>query len=289
MPSKLLLSLLLIARLVAACVTTTAVSPTTDATKGHPFLYRIEKTGTQDSFLFGTIHAFVDARKELPTTVWTTLSGSRCFIMETNSDEISMAAAKDLYFLPEGERLETQVKPATWRGLTERLPGIPAARLSRMRPWVAMVSMLSTFKPPLPAMDHELEASARAKGLRIHYLESGTDHLTAVADSVTAKDLDEAVTEAANIPPFYQKLAGAYRNGDARSLEKYLFEDPLAFDGRPEDRTRLLDDRNRAWLPKITGAGTNDSCFIAVGAGHLYGEAGLIRLLSAQGYKVSRM
>lgn len=49
----------------------------------------------------------------------------------------------------------------------------------------------------------------------------------------------------------------------------------------------ILTDRNKAWAVKIPAIIKDKSTFFAVGAGHLYGEAGLIELLRRQGYKIT--
>ena len=49
---------------------------------------------------------------------------------------------------------------------------------------------------------------------------------------------------------------------------------------------KLLDKRNNSWIPKLKTKMQSKACFIAVGAGHLGGENGLINLLKKQGYTV---
>jgi uncharacterized protein YbaP (TraB family) len=48
----------------------------------------------------------------------------------------------------------------------------------------------------------------------------------------------------------------------------------------------FLITRNLNWIPIIVDLTKKSSCFIAVGAGHLAGENGLIRLLRNQGFSV---
>lgn len=50
---------------------------------------------------------------------------------------------------------------------------------------------------------------------------------------------------------------------------------------------KLLGDRNKKWLPTITGAISKTPAFICVGALQLGGEEGLISLLRKQGYTVT--
>jgi uncharacterized protein YbaP (TraB family) len=49
----------------------------------------------------------------------------------------------------------------------------------------------------------------------------------------------------------------------------------------------FLYNRNKAWVPKIEKEMKNKSCFIAVGAAHLFGKKGLIELLMEAGYTVT--
>lgn len=51
-----------------------------------------------------------------------------------------------------------------------------------------------------------------------------------------------------------------------------------------EQQAVFLDDRNTDWIPKIEAYIKENQTFIAVGAGHLGGPNGVIRLLEAKGY-----
>ncbi len=48
----------------------------------------------------------------------------------------------------------------------------------------------------------------------------------------------------------------------------------------------MLVKRNLRWIPDIEEIIRDESSFIAVGAGHLPGEGGVIELLREKGYKV---
>ncbi len=49
----------------------------------------------------------------------------------------------------------------------------------------------------------------------------------------------------------------------------------------------FLYNRNRAWVPKLEEEMKDKSCFVAVGAGHLFGENGLIDLFEKKGYTLT--
>jgi uncharacterized protein YbaP (TraB family) len=54
-----------------------------------------------------------------------------------------------------------------------------------------------------------------------------------------------------------------------------------------EEQTAFLDDRNKNWIPQITEISKKKKAFIAVGAGHLGGPNGVIRLLQKEGYTLT--
>ena len=56
-----------------------------------------------------------------------------------------------------------------------------------------------------------------------------------------------------------------------------------------EEFKKMADDRNADWITKLPGMMRESSCFIAVGALHLPGQNGLLKLLEKEGYKVSSM
>lgn len=54
-----------------------------------------------------------------------------------------------------------------------------------------------------------------------------------------------------------------------------------------EEQSSFLDDRNQNWIPQIKTFVKEQDAFIAVGAGHLGGPNGVIRLLEKEGYTLT--
>ena len=54
--------------------------------------------------------------------------------------------------------------------------------------------------------------------------------------------------------------------------------------GMNDNRDVLLDNRNKNWVDQLKKILPANNIFIAVGAGHLVGEKGLISLLRKAGY-----
>jgi uncharacterized protein YbaP (TraB family) len=81
-------------------------------------------------------------------------------------------------------------------------------------------------------------------------------------------------------------MIGAWRNGDAATLEKMSLS---SFDGYRGAYTSLIVERNNNWIPQIEACMTKPQpCFVVVGAAHLVGPDGLLTLLKKKGYKIEQ-
>lgn len=77
-------------------------------------------------------------------------------------------------------------------------------------------------------------------------------------------------------------LTNAYRNQELNKLDQLTKKDPSI----NAYADLLLYSRNRNWAAKLQELMTSKSLVIAVGAGHLPGDQGVINLLRKAGYKV---
>lgn len=75
-------------------------------------------------------------------------------------------------------------------------------------------------------------------------------------------------------------MVDAYRRGDLAALVRASGE----LDA--ETQRLLLDDRNHAWMGRLCPALREGGLFIAVGAGHMPGEDGLLHLLQRVGFEL---
>ena len=80
------------------------------------------------------------------------------------------------------------------------------------------------------------------------------------------------------------RLANAYLAGDLSEMLS-IIEDPTF--GSSEGTERLINKRNANWVRVMAGLLPTASVLIAVGAGHLPGDKGLISLLRKEGYTVT--
>ena len=98
-----------------------------------------------------------------------------------------------------------------------------------------------------------------------------------------AKELYEMAVDPQKSIRDFKALTAAYKLQDAEKLFERSMD---TASGDKEFQVKLLDERNTAWVPKIESAIKEKTTFIAVGAGHLGGKAGVINLLRSKGYTV---
>ena len=92
------------------------------------------------------------------------------------------------------------------------------------------------------------------------------------------------IEEAEDGDEMTEEMVTTYLSGDLDGIQEII--DTYLGDEYAEINEDLLIDRNRDWIPKIRKLIAVKPAFIAVGAGHLPGENGIINLLRDEGYTV---
>ena len=78
-------------------------------------------------------------------------------------------------------------------------------------------------------------------------------------------------------------MVNVYKSQRIDEIEKMFSKSEF---GMEENQDLLLNDRNKNWVGQLKLIMKKESVLIAVGAGHLVGEKGLIALLKKEGYNL---
>ena len=98
---------------------------------------------------------------------------------------------------------------------------------------------------------------------------------------VSLEDLDSTAK-------LMDEMIGAWRVGDSEALQSLFVDDML--ERAPAVYDSLLRQRNLRWVPQIEAMFNDpDTEFVLVGAAHLVGADGLVELLRARGYDISKL
>jgi uncharacterized protein len=262
----------------------TTPAPIANATPGQPLLW--EAKGPKGTvWLYGTIHT--GGEKLVPAAAWDALDKSKRFAMETDLDSIDQNELMMRGLLADGQSLDQLLKPEAWKTLVARVGHmVPENILKKFKPWLAMLMVVQTMLPGGEAPDLVLRNKAKTLGLELAYLEPWTDQIDALEATTDAASLEQTLADLDTGKKVLDQMVEAYATGDIAALDR-LVNDPTQW-ANPQARDKLLTDRNRRWMPQIEAFSATSDTFIAVGAGHIIGKDGLIELLTADGFVVTR-
>lgn len=284
---------------------------------GEGLIFRATK-GKQQITLAGTFH-LPDARHQaLLDELAPEVAKATVLMVEAGPEEearLKTASQTDpmMIFDPDGPTLPDLLREEDWRMLRDQLAArnIPSFLAAKMKP--AMVAMMIALPPcALPAkpdaenaaltggLDHLLIAEAERRSLPIVALEPW-DTVFSLFDKIPQAEitvmLEMAIEGAQRGDDVVATMSNLYFSRRPRLIEGFARLDALhsGFTAEQVDRqTTLTHDlleipRNRAWLPKIEAQAAQGPVLVAVGAAHLSGKQGLLALLEADGWVISRL
>lgn len=271
----------------------------------------IARKGDTALHLIGTLHTNDELMGEVIERLSPALSEADAFYFEITQDQMK-AFQKDLekdfspVLITSGPTLIDLMGEEDWAvfsaALAER--GIPDWMAAKMRPW--FLSMMLGLPPCLMTtpdadrgMDKRLSELAEAKGIPQYSLERVED----VMNMFDSHPIEEQVQSLV-------RLAGALQAGDDHLItmaNAYLEEKhaeilqlaklqgleasgltPEEFDAEWKGfEDQLLVQRNANWMEQILDI-KDQTIVIAVGAGHLSDEYGLLNQLQQAGYTLTR-
>lgn len=265
----------------------TTESKTNTAVKADPFLYKIEGPNGP-VYMLGTIHIAVDPKKELSQAVWKAFDASTMFVMETDTAQAQAKMATKM-LQPPGQTLQKQLGEDAWKKLDKLLDG-RAAQYNGMKSFVVVTLLLLKMIPKgvdaTASMDGTFLSEARQKKKEIGFLEPPEFQIDVLEKTLTPDELKKMLNEFDTQTKDLAKMIEAYKKGDAASVEKMSFKDLAE---NPKQYEILFFKRNEAWIPFIEKYVKRGKVFVAFGAGHLFGERGVLKLLEKKGIKAIRI
>jgi len=260
----------------------------------HSLLWQISGKGlSRPSYLFGTIHIicagdylWTDKMKESLNE-----SDKVCFEMNLSDPSLMMQVAAGLID-KSGKKLNDYFTPEQYKLLQQYIKdsiGMDITMFEQMKP-IFLETLMST-KTSVTCVDpvsyeETIAKAATADKKEIMGLETAADQLQALEtipiDSVIKDITDVLQGKDQDDKQEYKQLITAYKQQDLPALYGLITKSKDA----GEDMGPLLDDRNKKWITIMNDKMKQSSVFFAVGAGHLYGDNGVISLLEKHGYKV---
>jgi uncharacterized protein YbaP (TraB family) len=193
--------------------------------------------------------------------------------------------------------LDRVVSAETFSGVSRRLGelGLPVEPLKRFKPWAlaltleAMEWQKAGFDADL-GLDKHFYDLARTQGKQVQGLETLAFQISrfdGMSNDLQDRLLAQTLKELERTKAAFTAIADAWKAGDTATIEQLVLQDLKA---EPQMYDRLLVERNRTWLPMIEALFSRPRpAFVVVGAAHLVGPDGLLRMLASRGYEVAQM
>jgi uncharacterized protein YbaP (TraB family) len=239
------------------------------------------------SYIYGTIHIKDKRVFQFDKKVYEAMESCSAFAMEVDLNPDNMAGFAQRLMLPEGKTLQDIFKPEEYsliKSIIEMEAGLDMSLIDRMKPFVllSLGMNLQIAGDMEVTMDEFFYHQALQAGKRIIGLET----------------LEEQVEMLEEIPTVY--IADYFKNfhKGAEDLEEIIMlycraELDHLLVLMQEDKAmatlekQLITKRNRKMVSSVIPLMKEQPSFIAVGAGHLPGRKGILRLLEKRGYSLT--
>lgn len=265
------------------------------------FLWRATGPGGGTVYLAGSIHLLSNEYYPLAVAFGDAFERSDLLVEELDMAEMLAPESQMLMLtrgmMPAGQSIDAVLSPQTLSDVRAKVTelGLPLAPLQLFKPWALALTLqgLEWQKAGFAAdlgLDRYFYDRARASKKQVQGLETLEYQIArfdempmAMQDRLLSETLKEMATTRASV----EKLAQAWKAGDAAAIESVVLRD---LKSEPEMYDRLLVQRNRNWIPKIEALFARASpAFVVVGAAHLVGSDGLLQMLKSRGYSVTQL
>ncbi|MFK5970961.1 MAG: TraB/GumN family protein [Candidatus Marithrix sp.] len=279
---------------ILVCVLFTSTLFATEVQKG--LLWQVTKSGVKSSYVFGTIHSEDIRVNKLPKKIRSYFEKANSVALEMLLDMPTMLkVSAAMLITDEKQSLDKLIDKELFTQVAEALRKyqIPPIIAKKLKPW-AVIATLST-PPPKSGdfLDLYLYKEAMKLEIDVHGLEKVEEQL-AVFEDLSLKEqimlLTETITNIDEMPEMFAKLHELYLQRDLTKLQKfsveYMIKNSENQDLADDFYERIVNDRNVTMVDRMLKLLQEGNAFVAIGALHLPGEKGILKLLEYKGYKV---
>ena len=272
---------------------------------GEGRIWQVDGEGLEPSYVFGTYHISDPKVLNIPDAVERAFVSSEIAAFEYDHDpEKEEKVFKiDRVKLPKGTTLNGVVGNSTYGKLRFIMEARDRRPRKDVKPWVFWYNMggnRGTFysnddesDPNKAVLDAWLQERARDEGKKVvglETLEEGFSKYNTIPLPIQAELLRGAVEN------YHNRRSGtpmvqSYVDGDLALLMAIWYESLSWYGQEAADllHFRIITNRNRIMVERMEPLMKEGSTFVAVGAAHLPGEDGVLRLLEQQGYTLTRL
>ncbi|TCJ18957.1 TraB/GumN family protein [Flaviaesturariibacter flavus] len=262
----------------------------------NTLLWRISGNGLQQpSYLFGTMHLLCAQQIDLSDSLRAAIASTSQVYLELDMENVQELSGVMGRMKMNGDTTLADLLPrpqydSVRSFFSDKDNMIPFAMLEKFKPMLAASALMEAdMDCPNPiSMEQLIMAEAKEQGRDIKGLETMSFQMS-IFDSIPyalqARQLIDYVRNygKGDSRKEFEEMMQAYLLQRLDKLEGITRRDGAGMDSYND---LLLFRRNANWVQQLQRLMPESSVLVAVGAGHLPGDKGLIRLLRAAGYTV---
>jgi uncharacterized protein len=244
----------------------------------------------QHSYLFGTFHLMCKGDIQFSSNLKTAIANATEMYMELDMDDPAILLGGMMMMnMKNGKKLKDLYSPEEYEKLSSFFKDslhTPINFLETVKPYFLVAMMYPKMMPckSVSGVEEELMKLAKQNKKEIKGLET-MEFQAAVFDTIPyeqqAKELLKSIDSLPAYTVYFDSMVQVYKNQQLSKMEMLFNDKDFGMEGYQDI---LLDNRNKNWVTQLKKIMKKESVFVAVGAGHLVGEKGLIALLKKEGY-----
>lgn len=257
-------------------------------------LWKIEGPGIdKPSYLFGTMHLIEKEYFLFPDKLEKLIKKSDLVVLEiagmpSQSEALKMVMLKEGTFFDYFNEEQTDSILAWAKKELKMEENVFRTSMNKMKPFVVVqLATQMQFMGKTESYEMTIEKIAKENKIELKGFETAEQQMS-IFDNMTKEQQTEMVMEgirdSGKTMELTQTMEKMYVRQNVDSLYMMVQEEGGVL---ADEQASFLDDRNENWIPQIVTMIADKKTFIAVGAAHLGGPNGVIRLLERKGYTLT--
>lgn len=269
---------------------------------GKSFLWEVDST-LGKSYILGSVHLLKKEHYPLKNAIEEAFKRTEALAVEADISAEKMAEGM-MIMMQKGmykgeETLKDNISEKTYQLAQEKLKelGMDIEGFRKFKPWMLAMTISSMelmklgFNPNYGIEKYFLEkASGKKEILELEGLEYQANLFESLTEGENDKFLLSTIMEVNQLEKEIENIVKAWITGDTARMEQILTKYIQKYPDLKDLYKKILDGRNEKMVDKISSyLKTGKKYFVIVGAAHMVGEKGIIRLLKNKGFSIRQL
>ncbi len=249
---------------------------------------------SEESYLYGTIHAVPEDKFVVSDDISNAFQSSSALALEIDLNmtiDQQIAMAKEI-IIPGGKTLKNYLNQEELQKFENYCLDTLAMKKSKykkylmVKPFFVSSIILQEQLGKTKGYDQYFNDEAKKRGIPSSGLETIQYQLSTVNTISLEEQAEMLVSSLGSEMTEYNKMLDLYLANDLEGLNAIMETSEMSSETFTNN---FLIQRNKNWIPEIEKLVQKQKTFIAVGAAHLTGENGVVKLLQNAGYTVEAL